>query len=360
METSALLKKLAKNSDDLCVTISLNTHRTHPDSQKDSITLKNFVSEAKERILAKHEKREVANILDQLDLVQDKIDVRENLKSLHVFISENTSEIFRSDWATNQEGVHVSRSFAVRPLVKQLSRKVRYRIMVLSQSGVSLYDAQNGAILKEVKDHGFPFGENRFYNTFPDRSSDAGHLDDLLREFLNRIDKALNSVYNSSEKVPTVVICVEDNYSHLLQVADNPSIYWGYSAIDYNNVAEHQIVGQAWDFVNEQLDNQDEKVVSELREAVGQGKVITDLQEIYQASVDGRGELLVIQEDFIQPASLDGNRGLNLEDSGEGVGVFDDITSVIAFEVLEKGGECYFAKSIDDTDLSPIALKVRY
>ncbi len=361
MKTSALLEKLAKDSGDLCVTLSLNTHRTHPDNQKDSIKLKNFISEAKERILEKHDKRDVADILEQLDKLHDQIDVRENLESLHIFLSDDTHEIFRSDWDTNQEGVHVSHSFAVRPLVKQLSKKVQYRIMLLSQSGVSLYEALNGTIQEEIRDHGFPFGENRFYNTFPDKGSDSAHLDDLLKEFLNRIDKGLNAVHNESEElVPTVVICVEDNYNKLLEVADTPALYWGYSPVDYHNTAEHQIVEQAWSFIKGELESQDEEVLGDLREAVGQGKVLTDLQEIYQAALDGRGELLVILEDFLQPAALDGDRGLILHETGEGKGVIDDITSLIAYEVLDKGGDCYFASSIEDAELQPIALKVRY
>ena len=224
MKTSPLLERLAKDSKELCVTISINTHRTHPDNQKDTIALKNFVSDAKSRVLAKEDKRSAASVLEKLDKLSDEINVRENKESLHIFISDDTYEIYRSDWDTNQEGVHVSTSFAVRPLVKQLSRKVNYRIMVLSQSGVNLYEAENGNILEEINDHGFPFGENPFYTNLQSRASDAGHVDDLLREFLNRVDKGLNAVYNSLDKIPTVVIAVPDNYTQLLQVADNPSI----------------------------------------------------------------------------------------------------------------------------------------
>lgn len=360
MKTSPLLERLAKDSRDLCVTISFNTHRTHPDSQQDAIALKNYVSEAKQRVLEKKDKREAASILEQLDKLPEQINVRENKESLHIFLSDDTHEIFRSDWDTNQEGVHVSNSFAVRPLVKQLSRKVHYRIMVLSQSGVNLYDAENGTIIEEIKEHGFPFGENPFYVNNQPRASDAGHVDDLLREYLNRVDKGLNAVYNSRDKIPTVVISVADNYRLLLEVADNPAIYWGDTALDYNNSAEHHLVDQAWTFVNAHQENQDEQVVAELRESVGQAKVITDLQEIYQAALDGRAARLVIQEDFVQPASFEGERNLKLEESGKGVGVIDDITSVIAYEVLSKGGTCYFAKTISDAELSPIALQVRY
>ncbi len=35
-----------------------------------------------------------------------------------------------------------------------------------------------------------------------------------------------------------------------------------------------------------------------MKEALGQGKVITDLTEIYNAVKEGRGDLLIIHDDF--------------------------------------------------------------
>jgi hypothetical protein len=107
--------------------------------------------------------------------------------------------------------------------------------MLLSQSGIQLYEAVNEDIINEVRNDDFPFSENEHYNTNPDKASDAKHLDNLVREFLNKVDKALVKVHNETE-LKCVVIATEDNYSRLQQVTDKPSIYLGYANIDYNKV----------------------------------------------------------------------------------------------------------------------------
>jgi hypothetical protein len=359
MDVKQLLQTLNNTTDDVCVTLSLNTHRTHPENLTDAIKLKNMVAEAKARLQDDYEKRAVSGIVDALDQLEEEVDINQNLKSLHVFISGSVKELFRLSWPTNQEGVHIGDAFAVRPLIKELGRQTAYRIMLLSQSGVRLFRATNSKIEAEITDDNFPISESPFYTTSSDRGSDSKHVDDLVREFLNRTDKALSDAV-SGEGVKTVVICTEDNYSRLLQVADNPSLYWGYVPVDYNNVDEHQLEAQAWAFVQEQLEIENEDYFSELDDAVGQGLVLTDIQEIYQACLDGRGDLLVMEEGFRQSARIADDRQLEIVDEGAGADIVDDISSLLASLVYEKGGRCIFVSRNPNPDLRPIALKARY
>ncbi len=51
-------------------------------------------------------------------------------------------------------------------------------------------------------------------------------MDDLVREYFNKIDKALVNVYNETD-LNCVVVCTTDNYSRLMQVADRPDYISG-------------------------------------------------------------------------------------------------------------------------------------
>jgi len=53
---------LANENSQPCVTISLNTHRTHPDNSQDDILLKNLLKEAEYRVLSEYGKRDVSVI----------------------------------------------------------------------------------------------------------------------------------------------------------------------------------------------------------------------------------------------------------------------------------------------------------
>jgi len=322
------LETLARERNTPCVTISLNTHRTHPDNAQDEILLKNLLNQATERVINEFGKRSTTQLIQKIETVANEINVNFNLDSLHIFLSNDTAEIVKSSWKTSVGGVHISERFAIRPLIKQYTRSENYLIMLLSQSGVQLYEAVNEDILEEINNDDFPFPENKHYNTDKEKSSDSKYLDDLVREFLNKVDKALVKVHNETE-LKCVVIATEDNYSRLQQVADKPGIYLGYRNIDYNKVATHHIARQAWELVNDLQKQRRTAAISEMQEAVAHGKVLTDLQEIYQAAIDGRGELLIIHLDFAQAVLMKDDRTFDLIDDPRVPNAIDDITSTI-------------------------------
>lgn len=353
------LKKLATEKNSPCVTISLNTHRTHPNNAQDSITLKNLLQEAEERTVAEFGKRPVAALLDKIASVASDIDVNHNLDSLHIFLSNETKEIVKSSWAVNNNTVQISDSFAIRPLINQYNRSEDYLIMLLSQSSVQLFEAVNSDIVAEIRNDDFPFAENSHYNTHSDKGSDSKHLDDLVREFLNQVDKAVVKVHNETG-LKCLVISTEDNYSRLQQVADKPSIYLGYSAINYNQVANHHIASQAWEIIKDIQQQRRTDAIDEIKETISQGLILSDLQEIYQAAIDGRGDLLVIHQDYKQAVLMLDDRSFELIEDQTTPNAIDDITSTIAWEVISKKGRVVFTLQDEIKEIGNIVLKTRY
>ena len=357
--TTRQLEALATEKNTPCVTVSLNTHRTHPDNAQDIILLKNLLKEAEERVVKEFGKRSVSSLLEKLSSVENEIDVNYNLDSLYIYLSNDTKEIVKSPWSANKNGVHISDAFDIRALIKSYTRSEEYLILLLSQSGVTLYKAVNDGITKEIRNKDFPFSENSHYNTHSDRASDSKHLDDLVREFLNTVDKAVVKM-NNETGLNCVIICTEDNYSRLMQVADKPSIYHGYANIDYNKTEIHHIAKQGWAIIKNLQHQRTVEAIREINEAVGQGKVLTDLQEIYQASIDGRGDLLMVHQDFAQPVLMTSDRTFELVTDTTKPKVIDDITSHIAWNVLSKNGRVFFTTQDEIKDLGIIVLKTRY
>ncbi len=244
-------------------------------------------------------------------------------------------------------------------MIKIYNRSEEYYILLLSQGGVNLYNAVNGMIVYEIKNDDFPFSESRLYNTHSDKGSDSKHLDDLVREFLNRVDKAVVKLTNKTG-LKCAVVCTEDNYSRLMQVADNPSIYLGYSSVDYNNTAQHHIAKQSWELVKDLQHNRRAEAIVEMKEAVAHGTVLTELQDIYQAALDGRGDLLIVHQDFSQSVQMTSERTFNLTNDKTKKDAIDDITSNIAWEVLSRKGRVFFTTQDEIKELGDIVLKTRY
>lgn len=122
----------------------------------------------------------------------------------------------------------------------------------------------------------------------------------------------------------------------------------------------HQIVQQAWVIVKQLQEQRNIAAVEEVISAVSQAKVLTNMQEIYQAAIDGRGDLLVVSENFEQAVRMIDERTFELiNDTGQPK-VVDDIVSTIAWKILSKNGRVVFTTQQGVQDLGKIALKVRY
>jgi hypothetical protein len=145
-----------------------------------------------------------------------------------------------------------------------------------------------------------------------------------------------------------------------MQIADKPSIYCGYSSINYNDTANHTIVADAWRIVKVLQKQSRADAIKEMLEAVGQDKVITGLSDIFRAAKEGRGDLLIAHDDFHQAVKMTGEFSFDLVNDVTLPGVIDDITNDIAWEVISKKGRAIFTNQEEIKSLGNIALKVRY
>ncbi len=353
------INRLANERSNPCVTISMNTHRTHPDNNIDELGLKNLLNEAKARIIKEYGKRSVSGLLGKIDKLGKEINYNHNLESLHIFISNTTKEIIRSPLATRKNTVHISNSFAIKPLIKVLNQTEEYYILLLTQSGVKLYLAVNDAITEEIINDDFPFEKNPHYLTNKEKQSDGKQVDNMVGEFFNEVDKAMIKVHNNTG-LSCIVICSEDNYSRYQRVVDKPSMYYGFSHIDNNDTIEQTLAAKAWLIVEEYQHKSIEEAIIEMQEAVGQGKSITNLPEIYSAVKNGRGDLLITHNDYHQAVKMTGETTFELINDISKPEVIDDIISEIAWEVIAKNGRAIFVEQEDIKSLGEISLKIRY
>lgn len=353
------LHRIAAEKNKPCLSISMNTHRTHPDCLQDEIKLKNLAKEAEERIVNEFGKRECTPLLDRLHEVVKTYNYNHSLDSLHLFVSNDSFELLKSSWPVETEGVHISETFAVRPLIKEFTRAEEYLVLVLSQHDVHLYSAYNDHIQHEIRNADFPFSENRHYITFPDKRTDSKAMDDQVREYFNRVDKALQNVV-AETGLHAVVFTNDDNFSKLMSVSEKPASYYGHSAIDTHHTNNTELGRAAWDVVKAMQHERRGGAIEEMKAAISAGKVLSDLQEIYTAAREGRGDLLIVHESYQQPVLFSSNDRFDLIDDVTLPNAIDDITSQIAWEVSLKKGRVVFTSQNDIKEIGHIVLKTRY
>jgi hypothetical protein len=354
-----LIDTLAQAAEGPSVTMTLNTHRTHPQNQQDAIVLKNLCKDAEERLLEIYGKRDIALLLSNLSKVPDLIDINHNLEGLLVFVSADVLEYHRSIWPVAENTVAVDDRFLMRDLIKDMNRSTYFLTVVISQSGVHLFKALNTEIIDEVHDFGFPFKSSSHYHTDQLKTSDAKAVDNMVREFLNQVDKAVVQAATQLGQ-DVVVIATEDNRSRLMQVADRPGVYAGYAPINYNQTTTHHFAEQGWSVMSEVIKSRQMENIGQLQAAVAQNLVATDPASIYNAAREGRGDLLVVRDQYKLPVIMTGESTFDIVEDATAPGVIDDLVSVIALEVISKKGRVVFVDDADVELVADMALKLRY
>ncbi len=355
MALKEIIESLTEQKDSPSITISFNTYLTYPDSEKNAITLKNLSKEAESRIIEEFGKRESEDILEKIARISEKMEEIQLMKSLHVFISENKEELVASPWPVDKEGVFIDDSFAVKPLIKAMNRTKDYMILSISQGGAHLFHALNDTIESEITNDDFPFDANPLDVS----GSDNNKIENRLKEYFNQIDKAVVAVHNTNG-LDVIVISTEPNFAMLQEVADLPKMYIAHDNKNYDASESDKMAKQAFETIKDLQKADRTEAIGNLKQGISNGQVLTDLQDIYQAAIDGRGELLIVQQDFEQPVKMTSDRTFEIVDDPKETGVVDDIVSTIAWDVISKGGKSYFTNQEELSDLGKIALKVRY
>ena len=168
-----ILKNVKDVTSECCVTITLTTHRTMPDNDKDAIVLKNLLKEAETRLLANYDKRLATLVIDKLNKVAGSINHRLNLESLVLLVSEDMAEYARLPIAVENRVV-VDKNFATRDLVRALHRESSYYVLVLSRDKARLIEALNDKVTQEIG-NGFPVENTVLYPS--QRGSDCQSSD---------------------------------------------------------------------------------------------------------------------------------------------------------------------------------------
>jgi len=353
------LRELKDVFSESCVSIILNTHRTKPDNRKDPLLLKNLIKEASERLFSDRNKRDAQLIVQRLLDLESRIDHSYNLESLILYVNEDIAEYVRLPIPV-ADRVVVDNTFATRDLVRALHIETNYYVLALSQQKVRLIEAFNDRVVSET-DKPFPIENTQFYSTSKVKQSNASLQTNLVAEFFNRVDKEVNKV--RKENPLPVLICTEQgNYHEYLKIADvKHSIYDTFLNKNRLDEKADAIVREAWHIVKEYTIAQNNARKAELKKAVGSGKFMSDVNDIWRAIFEGRIQTLFIEQGLFQPAILKANTITFVSDDERSkTDVVDDIYDEMIEANMDFGGDVVFLPKGELKDFSGFGAITRY
>ncbi|MEO9210240.1 MAG: hypothetical protein ABI208_04030 [Ginsengibacter sp.] len=351
------LKKLKNITSNCCVTIILQTHRTLPDNEKDSLVLKNLIKEAESRLSAEYEKPFVSEMMKRINDLAKDINHKYNKESLALFVNENIAEFIRMPISV-EDRVVIDKSFATRDIVRALNKEIAYYVLVLGRDKARLIEAFNDKMFNEIEDN-FPF-ENRNLNPVQRSEASIGRRQtNLTQEFFNRVDKQLNELWKENP-LPVIICADENNYSEYLQIADKKEIIVGHLKGNRLHEKAHHIIEAAWPIMNKLNIEKVQQRISELKTAVNSRNFLIDYNEIWQAVNNGKGKTLFVKQGHFQPAILENNHiELVSKENIEKANV-DDIIDEMVEKNLQSNGDAIFINGDELEKFNGLVLVTKY
>ncbi|NMF84898.1 hypothetical protein [Nodosilinea sp. P-1105] len=352
------LKELQALTKVPALSILLPTHRTSPDNKQDPIRVKNLVREAKDRLSQEFSARQLEPLLKNLDTLADDIDYTYALDGLALFVSHDIAKKFYLPFPVPQR-IIIDQSFATRDLVYGLHRAQRYWVFLLSQGATRLL-AGTGETLEEVTDQNFPMemtGPGATTN-LPDKA-DSAYMDDRHRRFFQQVDRAFTE-YAEGEALPLVLGGVIRQISFFQEVSAYTAQVAGTTTGNFDNATVAELVPEVWPIVQNVRQQQRQDALKDLDKAMGEKKVSTALEEIWQLANEGRGKLLLVESDYHVPGVVDEKGGLQVVDEKGGTEVMDDAVDEIIEAVLAMGGEVMLMENGSLADHHGIVMTLRY
>jgi hypothetical protein len=345
------------------VTVTMPTHRTSPDNKQDPVRLKNLVREARERLIDEKGKRPAQNVVGRLDALADSVDINRNLDGLGLFVSDDVARVHRVPF-TLPERVVVDETFLTRDMVFALNRSPRYWTIVLTENATRLFEGIREDLV-EVESDGFPLshegpgGATNLPGGFGKRRS--AHRDERHRQFFRGADDALKA-FTTDDPLPLAVIGVDRYLAFFDEVSSHRESIVARVEGSHDTTSAHELGKLVWPPAEEALAAERAKIFDELDRAIGQRRSASTIAEVWRMAEDGRGRVLVVEQDFHYPAKVDETgRHLGPADAADaGREIIDDAVDDVIETVLAKGGRVVFVDNGTLEKHSRIALLLRY
>jgi hypothetical protein len=240
----------------------------------------------------------------------------------------------------------------------------RYWTLVLTEKATRLFEGAHENLV-EIRAEGFPMthegpgGEQKLPGGFGVQKS--AYRDERHRQFFRQVDQTLRS-FLRDDPLPLVVVGVERYLAFFQEATSHEDSILATLTGSYEEASAHELSKLVWSLVREKyIDQRQQSALAELSQAQGERKLAFGIAETWQLAHEGRGRLLIVEENFHYPLNSDETdlRPLPAQYPSAPSMIPDAVDELIE-TVLSKQGEVVFVEESQLESHQHIALVLRY
>ena len=335
-----LLADLQRHSSYPSVTVLLSTESGPTLSSHDAARLDRLVDHAVERLTAEVKDRDVEPLADSLRVLALEQMSAPAAAGLALCVSDERTVAVRLG-SPVRERVVVDSTFATRDLVADLARTAAFRVIAVSEQRSRMFLGDRNSLV-EVHDDSWP----------------------LLRTDEDSPSLWARAVFDAAVAatadlpLPTVVAGVERTLRRVGVEGAVPCV--GMLNGNHDRTAAHDLHPPAWALVDRHLEQEQARALERLERARSRRRFAGGIDEVWSLAVDGRVDLLLVEESFEQSALLGPGETLLPAAGPGGPDVVDDIVDEAIEAVLLRGGRTVVVPDRELDDHGRIAAVLRY
>ena len=342
------------------VTVTAGLDRTRPNNDEDRIRVRKLLGRARKQVETLSDRAAAKRLINQLEEAIAGIQLGGGAQGIVLVATPSSVEVRMLPFPV-RDGVSLGPTPATRYLVQGLRRSPRYRVLVISDRSTRLYDAVRDELV-EVLDHGFPMAADIAPR---DRRAVAGRFalppgrDDKeqRRRFYRKVDQALTAA-SVGDELPLVLVGVRRSTLLFRKVSSNARLVVGTIGGAHDRTSPGELGRATWPIMRAQLKARRAAVVTELAAAAATGSAATGIDEVWQLGREGRGRLLVVDEDYRAERAREVDGRLVWTDDAS-ADVLDDPVDEIVEHVVRAGGNVEFVAPGALAELGHIGLILR-
>ncbi len=330
------------------VSIVIPTHPRYPDFKLDRKHMTELLLNVENQLTPRFGKQLAHSIMDKLKRTTDDINYGHLSSGLAIYVSPHHAKVVHLPFEVTEK-VIVDDTFEIRDLIYSAKLNMEYLLVMITKNGVRTALGYGNAIVPVT------------YKGMPDNIADVTNSHSLpgwdyldteaydeknIHNFIRFIDDVIAREATLS-KLPTIVIGDVKLLGYMRSITTKASNIIGYIEGNYEHASSAEIRKKIEPILSKVNEEAEDRSLRILAGAVGTDHYVSGIAQVWRAAEEGRGRLLLVERDYMHPATLsEDGFSLVLDEvvAGSMRHIEDAVDDVIE-SIIQKGGDIQFVRN---------------